>query len=284
MSFKSMKALDFNGNTVIFREDLNVLMKNNWIFNDKRIQTTLPTLKLALEKGVGVVVLSLLDRPSGGEYAEEVSLKPVAERLCQELGLEVNLVKAFEEAKVKHCGVCVLENVRFNKGEKNSSGLVARYVALGDIYVMDAFATANRAQASTEGAIRCAKEACVGLLLQAEIEEFAKVLDDPRRPLVAIVVGFKVSTNLDCTTTCSSASMRSSSAAASPTPSSQPRERTSAPPCMSRISSSPLGNFLPRPKNMAAGCPFPSTSWWPKSWLPASRLSPASRAMCQATR
>ncbi|MBQ1845842.1 MAG: phosphoglycerate kinase [Desulfovibrio sp.] len=198
MAIKPMKDLDLSGKTVVVREDLNVPMKDGKISNDKRIRAALPTLKLALEKGAGVVVLSHLGRPTEGEYAEEFSLKPVAERLSKDLGLEVKLAKTFAEAKVKPGEVCVLENVRFNKGErKNSPELAAQYAALGDVYVMDAFATAHRAQASTEGAIRCAREACAGLLLQAEIDAFAKVLDAPKRPLVAIIGGSKVSTKLE---------------------------------------------------------------------------------------
>lgn len=198
MAIKPMKDLDLSGKTVVVREDLNVPMKDGKISNDKRIRAALPTLKLALEKGAGVVVLSHLGRPTEGEYAEEFSLKPVAERLSKDLGLEVKLAKTFAEAKVKPGEVCVLENVRFNKGEKkNSPELAAQYAGLGDVYVMDAFATAHRAQASTEGAIRCAREACAGLLLQAEIDAFAKVLDAPKRPLVAIIGGSKVSTKLE---------------------------------------------------------------------------------------
>ena len=198
MAIKSMKDLDLSGKTVVVREDLNVPMKDGKISNDKRIRAALPTLKLALEKGAGVVVLSHLGRPTEGEYAEEFSLKPVAERLSKDLGLEVRLAKTFAEAKVKPGEVCVLENVRFNKGEKkNSPELAAQYAGLGDVYVMDAFATAHRAQASTEGAIRCAREACAGPLLQAELDAFAKVLDAPRRPLVAIIGGSKVSTKLE---------------------------------------------------------------------------------------
>ncbi|MBQ1420275.1 MAG: phosphoglycerate kinase [Desulfovibrio sp.] len=198
MAIKPMKDLDLSGKTVVVREDLNVPMKDGKISNDKRIRAALPTLKLALEKGAGVVVLSHLGRPTEGEYAEEFSLKPVAERLSKDLGLEVKLAKTFAEAKVKPGEVCVLENVRFNKGEKkNSPELAAQYAALGDVYVMDAFATAHRAQASTEGAIRCAREACAGPLLQAELEAFAKVLDAPKRPLVAIIGGSKVSTKLE---------------------------------------------------------------------------------------
>ncbi len=118
---------------------------------------------MALEKGTGVVVPSLLGRPTEGEYAEAFSLQPVAERLGQKLGRDVKLAKTFEEAKVKPGEVCVLENVRFNKDKKkNEQGLAVRYVAFGDVYVMDSFATAHRAQISTEGAIHCAKEARAG--------------------------------------------------------------------------------------------------------------------------
>ncbi len=198
MAIKSMKDLDLSGKTVVVREDLNVPMKDGRISSDKRIRAALHTLKLALEKGAGVVVLSHLGRPTEGEYAEEFPLKPVAERLGQELGLEVRLAKTFEEARVKPGEVCVLENVRFNRGEKkNSPELASQYAPLGDVYVMDAFATAHRAQASTESAIRCAREACASLLLQSEIDAFAKLLNAPRRPLVAIIGGSKVSTKLD---------------------------------------------------------------------------------------
>ena len=197
MPIKKMQDLDLTGKTVVIREDLNVPMKDGQVSNDKRIRASLPTITTALEKGAGVVLLSHLGRPTEGQYEEQFSLKPVAARLSELLGKPVALVATLEEAKAAPGAVTLLENVRFLKGEKkNDPSLAAQLAALGDVYVMDAFGAAHRAHASTEGAVRVAKVACAGPLLQAELDAFAKVLNNPARPLAAIIGGSKVSTKL----------------------------------------------------------------------------------------
>ena len=197
MPIKKMQDLDLTGKTVVIREDLNVPMKDGQVSNDKRIRASLPTITTALEKGAGVVLLSHLGRPTEGQYEEQFSLKPVAARLSDLLGKPVALAATLEEAKAAPGAVTLLENVRFLKGEKkNDPALAAQLAALGDVYVMDAFGAAHRAHASTEGAARVAKVACAGPLLQAELDAFAKVLNNPARPLAAIIGGSKVSTKL----------------------------------------------------------------------------------------
>ena len=197
MPIKKMQDLELTGKTVVIREDLNVPMKDGQVTNDKRIRASLPTIRTALEKGAGVVLLSHLGRPTEGQYEEQFSLKPVAARLSELLGLPVALAATLDEAKATPGAVTLLENVRFLKGEKkNDPDLAAQLAALGDVYVMDAFGAAHRAHASTEGAVRVAKVACAGPLLQAELDAFAKVLDNPARPLAAIIGGSKVSTKL----------------------------------------------------------------------------------------
>lgn len=197
MPVTKMQDLDLGGKTVVIREDLNVPMKDGIITNDKRIRAALPTIQLALEKGAGVIVLSHLGRPTEGQYDQQFSLAPVADRLAQLLGQPVTLAKSLDEAKTAPGQVTLLENVRFLPGEKkNDPELAAKLAGLGDVYVMDAFGSAHRAHASTEGAVRTAAVACAGPLLQAELEAFDKVLDNPARPVVAIVGGAKVSTKL----------------------------------------------------------------------------------------
>lgn len=197
MPIKKMQDLDLTGKTVVIREDLNVPMKEGEITNDKRIRASLPTIRTALEKGAGVVLLSHLGRPTEGQYDEQFSLKPVAARLTELLETPVRLAATPEEAKAAPGEVTLLENVRFLKGEKkNDPALAAQLAGLGDVYVMDAFGAAHRAHASTEGAVRAANVACAGPLLQAELEAFSKVLDNPARPLAAIIGGSKVSTKL----------------------------------------------------------------------------------------
>ena len=198
MPIKKLADLDCNGKTVVIREDLNVPMKEGRISNDKRIRAALPTIRMALDKGAGVVLLSHLGRPTEGRYEEQFSLKPVAARLGELLGREVPLVSEPADAGKVKPGQCVLlENVRFLKGEKkNDPALAAQLAGLGDIYVMDAFGAAHRAHASTEGAVRQAKVACAGPLMVAELAAFAKVLDNPARPLAAVIGGSKVSTKL----------------------------------------------------------------------------------------
>lgn len=197
MKIKLMQDLDLEGKRVVIREDLNVPMKDGRISNDKRIRAALPTIRMALDKGAGVVLLSHLGRPVEGEYDPKFSLAPVAERLSELLGMSVPLIKALDQATVKP-GQCVLcENVRFLKGEKkNNEELAKKLAGLGDIYVMDAFGASHRAHASTEGAVRQAAVACAGPLMAAELAAFAKVQDNPARPLVAVIGGSKVSTKL----------------------------------------------------------------------------------------
>ncbi|MBO4301557.1 MAG: phosphoglycerate kinase [Desulfovibrio sp.] len=197
MAIKKMQELDLQGKTVVIREDLNLHMIEGRITYDKRARAALPTIKIALEKGAGVVLISHLGRPTEGQFEEQFSLKPVAKHLAELLGKPVTLAKTMADAKAMPGTVTLLENVRFLKGEKkNNPELAAQLAALGDVYVMDAFGAAHRAHSSTEGAVRVAKTACAGPLLQAELEAFGKVLDNPARPLAAIIGGSKVSTKL----------------------------------------------------------------------------------------
>ncbi len=196
MSICLMSDLSLQGKTVVLREDLNVPLKDGRIGSEKRITAALPSIRLALEQGAGVIVLSHLGRPTEGEYDPNASLAPVAQRLSELLGQNVPLVQ-LDEARVKPGECVLLENVRFLKGEKkNAEDLAKRYAALGDIYVMDAFATAHRAQASTEGALRFAPVACAGPLMAAELKAVTNILDKPATPLLAIIGGSKVSTKL----------------------------------------------------------------------------------------
>ena len=199
MPIQRMTDMNLRGKTLVIREDLNVPLKNGKISNDKRIRAALPTIEYALKQGAGVIILSHLGRPKEGVFDEQTSLAPVAARLQECLGRHVLLTSDFETAKtVRPGGVVVFENVRCFKGEKaNDPELAKKLADMGDIYVMDAFATAHRAQASTEGAIRAAKAACAGPLLMAELDAFARVLDEPKRPLVAVIGGSKVSTKLE---------------------------------------------------------------------------------------
>jgi len=199
MTVLKMTDLDLQGKRVLIREDLNVPVKDGVVTSDARIQASLPTIRLALEKGAAVMVCSHLGRPTEGEYTEENSLKPVAEYLSKALGREVPLVKDYLDGVDVQPGQIVLfENVRFNKGEKkNADELAQKYAALCDVFVMDAFGTAHRAEGSTHGVAKFAKVACAGPLLAAELEALGKALDKPARPMVAIVAGSKVSTKLD---------------------------------------------------------------------------------------
>lgn len=192
-----MQDLDLKGKRVVIREDLNVPMKDGRISNDKRIRAALPTIRMALDKGAGVVLLSHLGRPVEGEFDPKFSLAPVAERLSALLGKPVDFAEDIDKVNVQP-GQCVLcENIRFLKGEKkNSEELAAKLAAMGDVYVMDAFGASHRAHASTEGAVRRAAVACAGPLMAAELAAFAKVQDNPARPLVAVIGGSKVSTKL----------------------------------------------------------------------------------------
>ena len=197
MPIKLLQDLDVRGKRVVIREDLNVPMKEGVIRNDKRIRAALPTIKMALDKGAGVVLLSHLGRPVEGEFDEQFSLRPVAARLAELLEIPVAFAASVDEVQVQP-GQCVLcENIRFVKGEKKNTPELAQKLAnLGDVYVMDAFGAAHRAHASTEGAVRKANIACAGPLMAAELDAFAKVQDNPARPLAAIIGGSKVSTKL----------------------------------------------------------------------------------------
>ncbi len=202
MTVLKMTDLDLQGKRVLIREDLNVPVKDGAVKSDARILASLPTIKLALEKGAAVLVCSHLGRPEEGVYSEEDSLKPVSDYLSKALGREVPLVKDYlDGVEVKPGELVLLENVRFNKGEKkNTDELAQQYAALCDVFVMDAFGTAHRAQGSTHGVAKFAKVACAGPLLAAELDALGKALDKPQRPMVAIVAGSKVSTKLDVLT------------------------------------------------------------------------------------
>ncbi|GLZ25003.1 phosphoglycerate kinase [Stutzerimonas stutzeri] len=202
MTVLKMTDLDLQGKRVLIREDLNVPVKDGAVKSDARILASLPTIKLALEKGAAVLICSHLGRPEEGVYSEEDSLKPVADYLSKALGREVPLIKDYlDGVEVKPGELVLLENVRFNKGEKkNTDELAQKYAALCDVFVMDAFGTAHRAQGSTHGVAKFAKVACAGPLLAAELDALGKALDKPQRPMVAIVAGSKVSTKLDVLT------------------------------------------------------------------------------------
>jgi len=199
MSIVRMTDLDLSGKRVLIRQDLNVPIENGRITSEQRITASLPTLKLALEKGAAVMVTSHLGRPKEGVWSEADSLAPVAERLSVLLGREVPLVRDWVDGvDVQPGQLVLLENCRMNVGEgKDDEALSKKYAALCDVFVMDAFGTAHRAQASTHGVIRFAPVAAGGPLLMAELDALAKALDAPAKPLLAIVAGSKVSTKLE---------------------------------------------------------------------------------------
>jgi len=200
MQFARLNDIDVSGKTVLIREDLNVPLKDGKIANDARLKASLPTIQLALDKGAAVIVCSHLGRPDPSNPEAKYSLQPVADYLGDALGKPVKLVTDYAQNNVTVAPgeVVLLENVRFNAGEKkNDATLSERYAALCDVFVMDAFGTAHRAEASTEGVIAKAKTACAGPLLAAELDALAKALDNPAKPMLAIVGGSKVSTKLD---------------------------------------------------------------------------------------
>ncbi|MCJ2369837.1 MULTISPECIES: phosphoglycerate kinase [Pseudomonas] len=199
MTVLKMTDLDLQGKRVLIREDLNVPVKDGVVSSDARILASLPTIRLALEKGAAVMVCSHLGRPTEGEFSAENSLKPVAEYLSKALGRDVPLVADYlDGVDVKAGDVVLFENVRFNKGEKkNADELAQKYAALCDVFVMDAFGTAHRAEGSTHGVAKFAKVAAAGPLLAAELEALGKALGAPAQPMTAIVAGSKVSTKLD---------------------------------------------------------------------------------------
>jgi phosphoglycerate kinase len=198
MSIIRMQDLDLKGKRLFIRSDLNVPVKNGKVTSDARIKASLPTIEEAIRKGAKVMVTSHIGRPTEGEYNPEFSLQPVVDYLKEHVSFPVRLVKDYlNGVDVKEGELVVLENVRFNIGEgKDDESLSKKYAALCDIYVMDAFGTAHRAQASTHGAGKFAPIACAGPLLAAELDALGKALDNPARPMVAIVAGSKVSTKL----------------------------------------------------------------------------------------
>jgi phosphoglycerate kinase len=198
MSFKRMTDLDLAGKRVLIRADLNVPVKDGKVTSDTRIRASLPTIRHCLNAGAKVMVMSHLGRPTEGVHAEEFSLQPVADRLTWLLGRKVPVVKDWlNGVDLRPREVVLCENVRFNKGEKkDNEELAKKMAALCDVYVMDAFGTAHRAEASTHGVGRFAPVACAGILLANELDALGKALQNPDRPLLAIVGGSKVSGKL----------------------------------------------------------------------------------------
>ena len=198
MSIRRMSDISLAGQRVLIREDLNVPIRDGQITSEQRITAALPTLRAALDAGAAVMVLSHLGRPSEGQWSEADSLAPVAKRLSELLGREVPLIRDYLGGVAVQPGELVLlENCRMNVGEgKDDAALAQRYADLCDVFVMDAFGTAHRAQASTHGVILAAKQACGGPLLMAELDALASALEHPARPLLAIVGGSKVSSKL----------------------------------------------------------------------------------------
>ena len=198
MSVIKMTDLALADQRVLIREDLNVPVKNGKITSDARLKAALPTLKLALQAGAKVMVMSHLGRPNEGEFNHDFSLQPVVDYLAAALNYPVRLVTDYLDGVEVNVGELVIfENIRFNIGEKkNDKTLAKKLAALCDVFVMDAFGTAHRAQASTYGVAQFAPTACAGPLLAGELDALSKALDNPARPLVAIVGGSKVSTKL----------------------------------------------------------------------------------------
>jgi phosphoglycerate kinase len=198
LAFKRMDEFDLAGRRLLIREDLNAPIAQGQVKSDTRLRAAVPTIETALDRGAAVMLMSHLGRPAEGEFDEAYSLAPVATRLGELLGREVPVVRDWLGGVQCAPGDVVLcENVRFQVGEKaNDSALAKRMAALCDIFVMDAFGTAHRAQASTVGVAEYAPEACAGPLLSAELDALGAALEDPKRPLFAIVGGSKVSTKL----------------------------------------------------------------------------------------
>ena len=193
----TMESLSLTNQRVLIREDLNVPIKDGVVANDARLRAAVPTIQKALEKGAGVILMSHLGRPTEGVYDSAFSLAPVADALTDLLGCPVTLMSDWPEHSPVVGDVWLLENVRFNEGEKgDDQALARRYASLCDVFVMDAFGTAHRAQASTHGVIQQASVSCAGPLLQAELEALEAALAEPKKPLVAMVGGSKVSTKL----------------------------------------------------------------------------------------
>ncbi|NDE33731.1 MAG: phosphoglycerate kinase, partial [Gammaproteobacteria bacterium] len=199
MSFKRLTELDLTGKRVLIRADLNVPVKDGVVTSDTRIRATLATIQHCLKAGAKVMVMSHLGRPTEGEFQEEFSMKPVADRLGSLLAMPVRLVRDWLDGiEVAPGEVVLCENVRFNKGEKkDQEELAAKMAKLCDVFVMDAFGTAHRAEASTHGVGQKAPIACAGLLLAGELDALGKALKSPARPMLAIVGGSKVSGKLE---------------------------------------------------------------------------------------
>ena len=199
MTILRMTDLDLAGKRVLVRQDLNVPVADGRVTSDQRLNASLPTLRALLDAGAAVLVMSHLGRPKEGAWSEADSLAPVAVRLGKLLGREVPLVRDYlDGVEVAPGQLVLLENCRMNAGEKADDEALAKlYAALCDVFVMDAFGTAHRAQASTHGVIRHAAQAAAGPLLVAELDALGRALDDPARPLLAIVAGSKVSTKLE---------------------------------------------------------------------------------------
>ena len=199
MAFIKLTDLDLAGKRVLIRADLNVPVKDGRVTSDARITASMPTVEHCMKSGAKVMVMSHRGRPEEGKVDEENSMAPIAADMSGKLGKEVQLIKDYLEGgfEVADGEVVLLENVRFNAGEKkDKEELAKKYAALCDVFVMDAFGTAHRAQASTHGVGKMAPVACAGLLLSEELEALGKALADPARPMVAIVGGSKVSTKL----------------------------------------------------------------------------------------
>lgn len=194
----TMEDIDLTGKRLLVREDLNVPMQAGKITSDARLKAAIPTLELAIAKGASTIVASHLGRPKEGVFDQSLSLEPVAKKLGDLLGTEVPLLNHGEAQEVRPGEVALLENIRFLKGEKNNSEILAKQLAgLCDVFVMDAFGTAHRAHASTTGVAQFSAFACAGPLLLKELDALDKALRDPDRPLVAIVGGSKVSSKLE---------------------------------------------------------------------------------------
>ena len=198
MSVINLSDLDLSSKRVLIRQDLNVPIKDGVVTSDKRIKASLPTIEMAMKQGAKVMLMSHRGRPTEGEASDEFTLQPVADRLTELLGVNVRLETNWLDGVEMNDGEVVLcENVRFNEGEmSNGDDLSKRMAAMCDIFAMDAFGTAHRAQASTHGVAKYAPVACSGPLLSGELEALGKALDNPKRPMVAIVGGSKVSTKL----------------------------------------------------------------------------------------
>lgn len=199
MSFIKLTDLDLSGKRVLIRADLNVPVKDGKVTSDARIAASMPTIEHCMQAGASVMVMSHRGRPEEGKVDEENSMAPIAADMSAKLGKDVKLVKDYLDnaPEVAAGEVILLENVRFNAGEKkDNEALAKKYAALCDVFVMDAFGTSHRAQASTHGVGKFAPTACAGLLLASELDNLSKALANPARPMVAIVGGSKVSTKL----------------------------------------------------------------------------------------